>query len=153
MSFELLSKKQKKEQYRSNVTNINFECYEEESAMKTISFYRCKFCSALLKPLGTEVTISLIAYISSMHNVSLKAGLIRYVTHMVQRNRGGDIKIEMTIKTKRASRAVPAEPSDGERLLIVLKPSSAWRQGIPYDKPHVPELAPDVALFDKYKKT
>lgn len=45
----------------------------------------------------------------------------------------------MTIKTKRASRSVPTEPSDGKRLLIVLKPSSAWRQGIPYDKPHVPE--------------
>jgi uncharacterized protein YeaO (DUF488 family) len=58
----------------------------------------------------------------------------------------------MTIKTKRASRSVPAEPSDGMRLLIVLKPSSAWRQGIPYDKPHVPELAPDDALFDKYVK-
>jgi hypothetical protein len=45
----------------------------------------------------------------------------------------------MTIKTKRASRSVPAEPSDGKRLLIVLKPSSAWRQGIPYDMPHVQE--------------
>jgi hypothetical protein len=65
-----------------------------------------------------------------------------------------DIKIEMTIKTKRASRSVPAEPSDGKRLLIVLKPSSAWRQGIPYDKPHVPELAPDDTLFDiNTKKT
>ena len=59
----------------------------------------------------------------------------------------------MTIKTKRASRSVPAEHTDGKRLLIVLKPSSAWRQGIPYDKPHIPELAPDDTLFDKYKKT
>ena len=59
----------------------------------------------------------------------------------------------MTIKTKRVSRSVPAEPSDGKRLLIVLKPSSAWRQGIPYDMPHVPELAPDDTLFDNYKKT
>ena len=58
----------------------------------------------------------------------------------------------MTIKTKRAARSVPAEASDGKRLLIVLKPSSAWRQGIPYDKPHVSELAPDDALFDKYEK-
>ena len=58
----------------------------------------------------------------------------------------------MTIKTKRASRSVPAEPTDGKRLLIVLKPSSAWRQGIPNDKPHVPELAPDDDLFDKYGK-
>ena len=58
----------------------------------------------------------------------------------------------MNIKTKRASRSVPAEPSDGKRLLIVLKPGSAWRQGIPYDKPHVPELAPDATLFDKYEK-
>ena len=57
----------------------------------------------------------------------------------------------MTIKTKRASRSVPAESSDGKRLLIVLKLSSAWRQGISYDKPHVPELAPDDALFDKYE--
>jgi hypothetical protein len=53
----------------------------------------------------------------------------------------------MTIKTKRAARSVPAEPSDGKRLLIVLKPSSAWRQGIPYDKSHVPELAPDDTLL------
>jgi hypothetical protein len=58
----------------------------------------------------------------------------------------------MTIKTKRASRSVPAEHTDGKRLLIVLKPSSAWRQGIPNDKPHVPELAPDDDLFDKYEK-
>ena len=58
----------------------------------------------------------------------------------------------MTIKTKRSAGSVPAEASDGKRLLIVLKPSSAWRQGIPYDKPHIPELAPDDALFDKYKK-
>jgi hypothetical protein len=26
------------------------------------------------------------------------------------------------------------------------------RQGILYDKPHVPEIAPDVALFDKYER-
>jgi uncharacterized protein YeaO (DUF488 family) len=58
----------------------------------------------------------------------------------------------MNIKTKRASRSVPAEPSDGKRLLIVLKPGSAWRQGIPYDKPHIPELAPNATLFDKYEK-
>jgi hypothetical protein len=35
---------------------MDFESYdEEESAMKTISFYCSKFCSMLLKPLGTEV--------------------------------------------------------------------------------------------------
>jgi hypothetical protein len=54
---------------------MNFESYdEEESAMKTISFYCSKFCSVQLKPLGTEVIISLIAHLSSMHNISLKAG-------------------------------------------------------------------------------
>jgi hypothetical protein len=53
---------------------MNFESHEEESAMKTVSFYCCKFCTALLKPHGTEVIISLIAHLSSMHNISLKAG-------------------------------------------------------------------------------
>jgi hypothetical protein len=53
---------------------MNFESHEEEAAMKIVSFYCFKFCGALLKPLGTEVTISLIAHLSSMHNISLKAG-------------------------------------------------------------------------------
>jgi hypothetical protein len=55
---------------------MNFESYEEESAMKTISFYCSKFCCALLKLLGTEVIISLIAHLSSMHNRSLKASFV-----------------------------------------------------------------------------
>ena len=37
-------------------------------------------------------------------------------------------------------------------VVDVLKPSSARRQGIPYHRSHVPELAPDDNLFDKYKK-
>jgi hypothetical protein len=54
---------------------MNFESYnEEESAMKTISFYCSKFCCALSELLGREVIISLIAHLSSMHNISLKAG-------------------------------------------------------------------------------
>jgi hypothetical protein len=55
---------------------MNFESYEEESAMKTISFYCCKFCCALLKLLGTEVKQFLLSLISvpCINNISLKGG-------------------------------------------------------------------------------
>ena len=64
-----------------------------------------------------------------MHNIPLKAGFDTYILRTRFKEIGGpDIKTEIIIKTKRASRSVPAESSDGKRLLIVLKPSSAWRQ-------------------------
>ena len=58
----------------------------------------------------------------------------------------------MTIKTKRASRSVPAEHSDGKWLLMYLNLAQLGGKGIPYHRSHVAELAPDDNLFDKYKK-
>jgi uncharacterized protein YeaO (DUF488 family) len=55
------------------------------------------------------------------------------------------------IKTKRASKFVPAEESDGERLLIVFDPHWAKFHKVPFHE-HIPILGPSKELWKAYVK-
>jgi uncharacterized protein YeaO (DUF488 family) len=55
------------------------------------------------------------------------------------------------IKTKRASKFVPAEDSDGKRLLIVFDPHWAKFHKVPFHK-HTPILGPSKGLWKAYVK-
>jgi hypothetical protein len=55
------------------------------------------------------------------------------------------------IKTKRASKFVPAEESDGKRLLIVFDPHWAKFHKVPFHE-HIPILGPSKGLWKAYVK-